>query len=212
MHLANDRYRVGPLHVAPRLGVATRECEGRSHDLGEHRSEVGARVLGIVDLRTEEGLRHADAAHERGRGHEDVDPEACDLGVPDRFGEVGTGERRVKGELAADGLAHARAVQRPGQRIGDGVGDRSVVLVARVEGRHVVRVTFHDRAQEAADPFGRDAPQVGVDDRAHARACARDRLEDRPERRALPGPTPVGARDDRDAVGGSAHAFDRPVL
>ena len=60
-------------------------------------------------------------------------------------------------EVAADRLADAVAVERPGQRVGDGVGDRAVVLVARVERRHEVVAALEDRPGEQLDPLGHDA-------------------------------------------------------
>ena len=67
-------------------------------------------------------------------------------------------------EVAADRLADAVAVQRPGQRVGDGVGDRAVVLVARVQRRHEVVAALQDRPGEELDPLGHDRAQVRVDD------------------------------------------------
>ena len=54
-------------------------------------------------------------------------------------------------------------VQRPRHRVGDGVGDRAVVLVPGVKRRDVVVAALEDRACEQFDPLGHDRPQVRVD-------------------------------------------------
>src|SRR5207249_10512444 len=126
-------------------------------------------VLWIVDLRTEGRLHDADGTRERGGRHEDVDPELRHIAFPDRLGEIDTGEVRAETERAADRLPHARAVESPGERVRDRVGDGPVVLVPRVERRHVVRFAAHDRADEARDPLGGDAER-SLSTTAQARA------------------------------------------
>ena len=49
----------------PVVGVLDREPEDRPDDLAEHRAEVGARVLGIVDLGAEPGLADREPAGQR---------------------------------------------------------------------------------------------------------------------------------------------------
>ena len=99
--------------------------------------------------------------------------------------EVVPDEVAADPEVAADRLADAVPVQGPRQRVGDGVGDRAVVLVAGVERRHVVVAALEDRAGQQLDPFGDDRAQVGVDDDERLDLERRRDLEDRPQRRAL---------------------------
>ena len=88
-------------------------------------------------------------------------------------------------EVAADRLADAVPVQRPGQRVGDGVGDRAVVLVAGVERRHEVVAALEDRPGQQLDPLGHDRAQVRVDDDERLDLERVGDLEDRPQRGAL---------------------------
>ena len=87
-----------------------------------------------------------------------------DVGRPVVRLEVVPDEVARDAEVAADRLADAQAVQRPGQRVGDVVGDRAVVLVAGVQRRDVVVAALQDRAGQELDPLGPDRAQVGVDD------------------------------------------------
>ena len=112
-------------------------------------------------------------------------------------------------EVAADRLADAQPVQRPRQRIGDVVGDRAVVLVARVQRRDVVVAALEDRPGEQLDPLGPDAPQVRVDDDERLDLQRRRDLEDGPQRRALAADAVdlrVRERDPRELVGRAGRA------
>ena len=165
-----------------------------------------------MDLRAQKRLRDPDAARERGRRHEDVDAELRDVALPDRLRQIDPREIGAETELAADRLPHARAIQRPGERVRDRVGDRSIVLVPRVERRDVVGLVADHRADQTRDPVGRDAAKVAIDHRAGARAEERHGLEDRAERGAFARSTLVPARHDRHAVGRRAHAIAGAVL
>ena len=165
-----------------------------------------------MDLRAEERLRDLRAADERGGRHEDVDAEARDVGLPDRLVDEHSRELRVEPELATDRLAHTSAIERTRERVRDRVRDRPVVLVARVERRHILRLAANDRSHEPLDPLRRDAAEVAVDDRARASAEDAHRLEDRAERGAFARSTLVPARHDRQAVGRRAHAIAGAVL
>ena len=134
----------------PARGVPDGEPEDRPDDLAEHRAEVGAGVLRIVDLRAEPGLADGEPAGQRRRRHPDVDPELRDVVVPVVEREVVPDEVARDPEIAADRLADPMAVQRPGERIGDRVRDRAVVLVAGVERRDEVIAALEDRARPAA--------------------------------------------------------------
>jgi len=72
-----------------------------------------------------------------------------------------------------------------GWRIGDGVRDRAVVFVPRVERRDVVVAAFQDRAGKQLDPFGDDRTQVRVDDDQSLDLERGGHLEERPQGRAL---------------------------
>src|SRR5439155_756516 len=137
--LADDRNVARAGHGAPDIDVLPRERQERTDHLREHGSKVRTGVLRIVDLRTEERLHDADATRERGGRHEDVDPELRHIAFPDRLGEIDTGEVRAETELAADRLPHARAIESPGERVRDRVGDGPGVLVPRGERRPRVR-------------------------------------------------------------------------
>ena len=86
------------------------------------------------------------------------------------------------------------------------------MLVPRVERRHVVGLAARDRPEQSADPVGRDAAQVAVDDRRGGDAQRPGRLEDGTERRAFSGPALVAAGDRRDAVRRLADTVARPVV
>ena len=154
-------------------------------DLAEHRPEVGARVLRVVDLGPEARLADREAAGDRGGRHPDVDAEARDVRRPVVELEIVPDEIARHAEVAADRLADAMAVERPGQRVGDGVGDRAVVLVARVQRRDEVVAALDDRPGEELDPFGHDRAQVGVDDDEGLDLERVGDLEDGPQRGAL---------------------------
>ena len=134
----------------PVLRVAVGQPQDRADDLAEHRPEVGARVLGVVDLGAEPGLADREAAGDGRRRHPDVDAEPADVGRPVVELEVVPDEVAGDAEVAADRLADAMAVERPRQRVGDRVGDRAVVLVAGVERRDEVVAALEDRARPAA--------------------------------------------------------------
>ena len=176
---------VGAADVEPGVGVRGREPEDRAHDLAEHRAEVRARVLGVVDLRAEPRLADGEPAGERGGRHPDVDAELADVLGPVVELEVVADEVARHAEVAADRLPDAVPVQRARQRVGDRVGDRAVVLVARVQRRDEVVAALEDRAGEELDPLRDDAPQVAVhDDQRLDLERGRD-LEDRAQGRAL---------------------------
>ena len=63
----------------PVLLVAVGEPQDRADDLAEHRPEVGAGVLGVVDLGAEPGLADGEAAGQRRGRHPDVDAELADV-------------------------------------------------------------------------------------------------------------------------------------
>ena len=101
---------------AASVGVRSREPQDRADDLAEHRPEVRARVLGIVDLGAEARLADREAAGDRRRRHPDVDAELADVGGPVVQREVVPDEVAADAEVAADRLADAQAVERAGQR------------------------------------------------------------------------------------------------
>ena len=186
------------------VGVRGGQPEDRPDDLAEHRPEVGAGVLGVVDLRPEARLADREAAGQRRRRHPDVDPELADVVGPVVELEVVPDEVAADAEVAADRLADPVAVEGPRQRVGDGVRDRAVVLVAGVERRDVVVAALEDRPGEQLDPLGDDRAQVGVDDDERLDLERGRDLEDRPERRALAADAVdlgVGEADPREPVG-----------
>ena len=103
-NVADERHRLRALHPRPHRLVLGGHAKERADDLREHRAEVRGGILRVVHLRAEEGLRDARATCDRGRGHEDVDTEARNVGVPHRLLEVGAREVGAEAELAADGL------------------------------------------------------------------------------------------------------------
>ena len=174
-----------PLDSLPALGVRDGQAEDRGHDLAEHRPEVGAGVLRVVDLRAEARLADREPAAQRQRRHPDVDAELRDLGRPVALREVVPDEIARDAEVAADRLADAQAVQRAGQRVGDVVRDRAVVLVAGVQRGDVVVAALEDRSGQELDPLRPDRAQVGVDDDERLDLERRRDLEDRSQRGAL---------------------------
>ena len=161
---AVGRDLVAALDLEPRVGVAASQPQDRPDDLAEHRPEISRGVLRIVDLGAQARLADGEPAHERVRGHPDVDPELADLGRPVLLGQVVADEVAGDAEVAADRLADPAPVEGPGQRVGDGVRDRAVVLVAGVERCHVVEAALEDGPGEQLDPFGGDRAEVGIDD------------------------------------------------
>ncbi len=173
-------------------------------DLAEHRAEVRAGILGVVDLGPQPGLADREAAGQGLGRHPDVDPEAAHVGVPAVELEVVPDEVAGDPEVAPDRLPDPVAVERPGQRVGDRVGDRPVVLVAGVERRHEVVATLDDRAGQQLDPFGHDRAQVRVDHDQGADVEGGGHLEDRAQRGALaadPVDLGVGQADLLEPVG-----------
>ena len=180
------------------------EPQDRAHDLAEHRPEVRARVLRVVDLRAQPRLADREPARERGRRHPDVDPELADVRRPVVQLEVVPDEVAADAEVAADRLADPVPVEGPRQRVGDGVRDRAVVLVAGVErGREVV-AALEDRPRQQLDPLRDDRAQVAVDDDQGLDLERGGDLEDRPQRRPLAADAVdlgVGERDPVEPVG-----------
>ena len=68
-----------PLDREPVVGVRVGQPQDRPDDLAEHRPEVGARVLRVVDLRPEARLADREPAGQRRGRHPDVDPELADV-------------------------------------------------------------------------------------------------------------------------------------
>jgi hypothetical protein len=117
-----------------------------------------------VDLGAEPCLADSEAAgHGRGR-HPDVDAELADVRRPVVRREVMLDEVAADAEVAADRLADAEPVERSREGIGDGVRDRAVELVARVERGRVVEAALEDGPSQELDPFGSDGAQVRVHD------------------------------------------------
>ena len=182
---AVGRDLVARVDVEPCLGVAAGHRQDRPDHLPEHRPEVRGRVLRVVDLRAKARLADGEAAGERVGGHPDVDPEPAHLGRPVVLGEVMPHEVARDAEVAADGLADPSTVQRPGQRVGDGVRDRAVVLVAGVQRRHEVEAALEDRPGQELHPLGADRAKVRIDDHERPDVERGRDLEDRAQRRTL---------------------------
>ncbi len=179
------RHVVAALDVEPVAFVLHRQPQDRAHDLAEHRPEVGARVLGVVDLGAEARLADGEPAGKRRGRHPDVDAELADVVGPVIERQVVPDEVAADPEVATDRLADAVAVEGPGERVGDGVRDRAVVLVARVQRRHEVVAALEDRPGQQLDPLGHDRPEVRVDHDERLHLERRGDLEDRAQRRAL---------------------------
>ena len=189
----------------PRVRVAVGQPQDGPDDLAEHRPEVGARVLRVVDLRAEPRLADREAAGDRRRRHPDVDAEAADVRGPVVEFEVVLDEVARDAEVAADRLADAVAVERPGQRVGDGVGDRAVVLVAGVERGDEVVAALQDGSGQQLDPLGDDGAQVRIDDDQGLDLERVGDLEDGPQGGALatdPVDLRVGQADPLEPVAG----------
>ncbi len=158
-----------------------------------------------MDLRAQARLADGEAAGQRVGGHPDVDPEPADLGRPVVLGQVVAHQVAGDPEVAPDRLADPPAVERPGERVGDRVRDRAVVLVAGVERRHEVEAALEDRPGEELDPLGSDRAQVRVDDHERADVERRRDLEDRAQGGALaadPVHLRIGERQALEAVRG----------
>ncbi len=195
----------------PRVRVRRREAQDRAHDLAEHRAQVRARVLGVVDLGPEPRLAHREAGGQRRGRHPDVDAELADVLGPVVQLEVVADEVAADAEVAADRLPDPVPVERSRERVGDGVGDRAVVLVARVQRGHEVVAALEDRARQELDPFRDDAPQVAVDDDQGLDLEGGGDLEDRAQRGALAADAVdlgIGDGDPVEPVG-RAHQEDR---
>jgi hypothetical protein len=182
---AVGRNVVGATDREPMIGIALGQPQDRPDDLPEHGSQVRPGVLRIVDLGAEAGLADREAAGQGRGGHPDVDAEPADVVGPVVEGEVMPYQVAADPEVAADGLADAMAVEGPRERVGDGVGDRAVVLVAGVQRGHEVVATLEDRAGQELDPLGHDRAQVGVDDHERLDVEVGGDLEDRAQRGAL---------------------------
>ncbi len=151
------------LDAEPSVLVVTGQPEQRADHLAEHRSEVAGRVLGVVDLRAEPSLADGEALVDGAVRHPDVDPEAGRQLVERVELEVPRDEVTRDREVAADRLTDSRTVESARERIADVVGDRAVVLVARVHRRHEVVAALQDRPGQELDPLGDDRTQVRVD-------------------------------------------------
>ena len=203
---AVGRHIVAALDRHPVVRVAVGQTQDRADDLAEHRPEVRARILRVVDLGPEPRLADREARGDGGGRHPDVDAEATDLRRPVVKLEVMPDQVAGDPEVAADRLADAVAVERPGERIGDGVGDRAVVLVAGIQRGDEVVATLQDGAGQQLDPLRDDGAQVRIDDheRLHLE-CVRD-LEDGSQGRTLatdPIDLRVGQADPLEPVGGA---------
>ncbi len=178
--------------LGPAVDVAPGQGEQAPHDLAEHRPQVAAGVLGVVQLGPEHALADAEALAQGDRGHPDVDPEAGHVGAPHLLaGPVG-GQPAREPEVAADRLAQPAPVEGGGQREGDRVGDGAVQLVAGVQRGDEVVAVLEDGPDQPVDPGRADRAQVGVQHRAASGPDGRGQLEDGPEGRALAGQADVG--------------------
>ena len=195
---------VAGVDVEPGFGVASGHGEDRPDDLAEHRPEIPRRVLRVVDLRAQASLADGEAAGERVGRHPDVDPEPADLGRPVVLREVVADEVAGDAEVAPDRLPDPPAVERPRERVGDGIRDRAVVLVAGVERRDEVEAALEDRARTGARPTparssgGPSRPRRGRGPRARPRS-RRSCAAPRPCRRSRSPPDTSGS----GAPGGS---------
>ena len=120
------------------------------------------------------------------------------------LGEVVLHEVAADPEVTADRLPNAVAVEGACQRVGNGVGDRAVVLVAGVQRRHEVVATLEDRTGQQLDPLGDDRPQVRVDDDEGLGLEGGRDLEDGPQSGALaadPVDLGIGQADSLETVG-----------
>ncbi|HEV3011721.1 MAG TPA: hypothetical protein VG499_00450 [Actinomycetota bacterium] len=178
--------------LGPAVDVPPGQGEQAPHDLAEHRAQVAAGVLGVVQLGPEHALADAEALAQGDRGHPDVDPEAGHVGAPHLLaGPVG-GQPAREAEVAADRLAQPPPVQGGGQREGDRVGDGAVQLVPGVQRGDQVVAVLQDRPDQPVDPGRADRAQVGVQHRAAPGPDGRGQLEDGPEGRALAGQADIG--------------------
>ncbi len=169
----------------PAIVVALGQAQGRADDLAEHRPQVRARVLGVVDLGAESGLADGEAPGHGRRRHPDVDAELAHVGRPVVLRQVVVDEVATDAEVAADRLADAQPVERSRERVGDRVGDRAVELVARVERGRVVEAALEDGPGQELDPLRSDRAQVRVDDHEGLDLQRPGDLEERSQRRAL---------------------------
>ncbi len=94
----------------PVVRVAVGQPQDRADDLAEHRPEVGAGVLGVVDLGPEPRLADREAAGDRRGRHPDVDAEAAD---------VRRSSRRARGSAG-----RGRPTRRSRRRSAGGCGGR----------------------------------------------------------------------------------------
>ncbi len=200
---AVGRHGMRAAHIEPLLRMLHGQAQHGGDDLAEHGPEVGAGILGVVDLGAQARLAHGEATSDGLGRHPDVDAELGDVRRPVVLVEVVPDEVAADAEVAADGLADTQAVQGPGERIRDGVGDGAVVLVALVERGDVVEAAFQDGSGQQLDPFGHDRAQVGVNDHQRLDVQGLGDLEDRPQRGALAADTVdlrVGQRQSLQAV------------
>jgi hypothetical protein len=157
-----------------------------------------------VDLGSQPRLADREPAGQRRRRHPYVDAELADVIGPVVEREIVPHEIAAHSEVATDRLADPMAVQRPRERVRDGVGDRAVVLVAGIQRGDEVVAALEDRPRQELDPFGHDRAQVGVDDHQGLDVERGGDLEDRSQRCPL-------AADAVDLGVGQADALE-PVV
>ena len=59
-------------HPYPALGIVPCQAEEGAHHLAEHRSEIGGRILGVVDLGAQACLADREPLVDGGMGHPDI--------------------------------------------------------------------------------------------------------------------------------------------
>src|SRR5574340_90678 len=160
---AEDRYRLGPADGCPGIRVALHQVEGGAHHLVEHAAQVGAGVLGVMNLGAKKGLGDFESIRDRGRGHPDIDAETGDIRLPHVLGQIELCKFAGKAEIPAYGLSHTLAIERPGEWVDDAVGNRPIELVPVVERGNIVKAAVQYRLHEQLDPFGCDAPEIRID-------------------------------------------------
>ena len=94
--------------------VPDSQPQNRAHDLAEHRAQVGAGVLRIVDFGAQPGLADGEPAGERRGRHPDVDAELADVVSPVAELQVMADQVAGHAEVAPDRLADLVAIERAG--------------------------------------------------------------------------------------------------